>query len=171
MSEPPDLFQQYSTTTLSPPPTTTLLLLHPLFSPSPSSFSSTHTPPTPPNPSISLAPLSKAWRLSLLNHPPIPHLIFDISLPNSTTSVYWDTAPAPTPDAVAVNLREVINIAVTIATETRMRLAKKEEEEGEVRFEVVCGVGDGVSGRGVRLLERWLGGLSRGGEGGEVGDV
>lgn len=72
---------------------------------------------------------------------------------------------------MAVNLREVINIAVTIATETRMRLAK-EGEEGEVRFEVVCGEEDRVSVRGVRLLERWLGGLSRRKEGGgEVGGV
>ncbi|KAH3147362.1 hypothetical protein LV164_004197 [Aspergillus fumigatus] len=59
--------------------------------------------------------------------PPFSHLIFDLTLPKATEGrnhsfqkVYWDIGN-PQGDTLSVEARVVMNLVVTIATETRMR--------------------------------------------------
>lgn len=59
--------------------------------------------------------------------PPFSPLIFDLTLPKATEGrnhsfqkVYWDIGN-PQGDTLSVEARVVMNLVVTIATETRMR--------------------------------------------------
>ncbi|KMK62227.1 hypothetical protein Y699_04610 [Aspergillus fumigatus Z5] len=64
--------------------------------------------------------------------PPFSHLRFDLTLPKATEGrnhsfqkVYWDIGN-PQGDTLSVEARVVMNLVVTIATETRMRAKDKQ---------------------------------------------
>lgn len=88
--------------------------------------------------------------------PPISQLTFDLSLPKedeknkgSFQKIYWDTA-MPEEVSLGVHARDVMTLAITIATVMRMRA------DGDVRFEVTYDETEGVSLKGMTLLKKQL---------------
>jgi hypothetical protein len=108
---------------------------------------------------LNIKSLSVAWRQAVVKAPPISEITFDLALPkpeedgkitgNAFKKVYWDTA-MPQGGGLAVHTRDVMTLAVTIATGTRMRA------DGELRFRVTYDESDGVSLRAMKQLEKQL---------------
>ncbi|KAF4153595.1 hypothetical protein CNMCM8927_005622 [Aspergillus lentulus] len=105
---------------------------------------------------LDIRPLSKAWRQATMKVPPFSHLIFDLTLPKanegrnvSFRKVYWDIG-MPQGDTLTVEARDVMNLAVTIATETRIRA------KGNVCFEIVYDEAEGVAPRVLTRLDKQL---------------
>ncbi|GIJ99566.1 hypothetical protein Aspvir_001700 [Aspergillus viridinutans] len=105
---------------------------------------------------LDIRPLSKAWRQATMKVPPFSHLIFDLTLPkanegrnDSFQKVYWDIG-MPQGDTLSVQAGDVMNLVVTIATETRVRA------KGNVRFEVVYDEAEGVAPRALTRLDQEL---------------
>lgn len=105
---------------------------------------------------LDVGPLSKAWRQALMKVAPISKLTFDLTLPQpgeeSTSvfeTVYWDVA-LPEEGGLAVRTQDVMNIAITIATEMRMRI------DGNLQLGLTYGEAEGASARGMALLKKQL---------------
>ncbi|PKX97903.1 uncharacterized protein P174DRAFT_436349 [Aspergillus novofumigatus IBT 16806] len=105
---------------------------------------------------LDIRPLSKAWRQATMKVPPFSHLIFDLTLPkanegrnDSFRKVYWDIG-IPQGDTLSVEVRDVMNLVVTIATETRIRT------KGSVYFEIVYDEAEGVAPRVLTRLDKQL---------------
>ncbi|KAF4211778.1 hypothetical protein CNMCM8980_008686 [Aspergillus fumigatiaffinis] len=105
---------------------------------------------------LDIRPLSKAWRQATMNVPPFSHLIFDLTLPkanearnDSFRKVYWDIG-MPQGDTLSVETRDVMNLVVTIATETRIRA------KGNVCFEIVYDEDEGAAPRVLTRLDKQL---------------
>jgi hypothetical protein len=110
---------------------------------------------------LDIRPLSKAWRKATMKVPPFSHLIFDLTLPkankgrnDSFQKLYWDVG-MPQGDTLSVQARDVMNMVVTIATETRIRA------KGNVCFEVVYDEAEGVAPRTFTVLDKQLLALQR----------
>ncbi|KAH8696167.1 hypothetical protein BGW36DRAFT_380378 [Talaromyces proteolyticus] len=110
---------------------------------------------------LDIQSLSKAWRQAFTKIPPIPRLIFDLVLPKEDEKskglfqrIYWDTA-MPQEDSIGVRARNVMSLAITIATEMRMR------SNVDVSFEVIYDEMEGVSLKGMALLKKQLLALSK----------
>jgi hypothetical protein len=149
----------------SEPQPTTLVLLQPLANASmlaacrPQTSSSKYE-------FLKIQPLSLAWRQAIIKIPPIPHIIFDLSLPKPPPppspspgevefqKIYSDAA-FPAKGGLGVLIRDVMMMVVTIATETRMRA------EGKVKFEVVFDETENVAPAGLKLLEKQLSALEK----------
>jgi hypothetical protein len=113
---------------------------------------------------LNIQPLSKIWRKELINIPPIPKLIFDLSLPKALAEedekinkVCWETTTEEDKNSLGVSSRDVMTLVVTIATETRMRMRSN---NADVSFEVVYDDAKGGSPRGMALLKKQLLALS-----------
>jgi len=142
------------------PTPTALVLLQPLGNPS------TIAPWLPPmtfsrhqHRYLNLQPLGLQWRQAITKAPPIAHLIFDLSLPKPESheefqKVYWDSG-VPNEGGIAVRIRDVMMLVITLATGTRMRV------EGEVKFEVRYGEGKGIRENVIRSLEKQLAALEK----------
>jgi hypothetical protein len=108
---------------------------------------------------LDIRPLSLAWRQAVTKVPPISHITFDLTLPRpvedekSTSGefqkVYWDTA-VPKEGGLAVGTQDVMTLAITLATGTRMRA------DGILKFRITYDETEGASLRGVKLLEKQL---------------
>jgi hypothetical protein len=152
--------------TSKPPqtPPTTLALLQPLASPN--LLASCRDPDsrlvrksngsvcgTSNNEYLNIQPLSLAWRQAVIKAPPISQLTFDLALPkHKGEKVYWDTA-LPREGGLAVRTQDVMTLAITIATGTRMRA------DGVLKFGVTYDETEGVSLRAMKLLEKQLSAL------------
>jgi hypothetical protein len=109
---------------------------------------------------LNIQPLSLKWRQALPNIAPITHLIFDLTLPRplppSSSSgglefqkIYWDTR-IPSEGGLAVLVRDVTTMVVTIATGMRMRA------DGVLKFDVVYDQSEGVTPKAMNLLQKQL---------------
>lgn len=94
---------------------------------------------------LDIRPLSKAWRQATIKVMPFSHLIFDLTLPkqhegrnDSFHKVYWDTG-MPQGDSLDIQVQDVMNLVIIIATETRIRA------KGNVCFELVYDETEGVA--------------------------
>ncbi|KAF2423574.1 hypothetical protein EJ08DRAFT_737389 [Tothia fuscella] len=74
---------------------------------------------------LSIAPLSQAWRRAMANSAPRAEAVLDMRLPviseGSSPQICWDTV-IPRNGGLVVRMQEVIRIAITIATDVRMRV-------------------------------------------------
>jgi hypothetical protein len=136
-----------------------LVLLQPLANPDmltacrrPSTYTS--------NQYLNIQPLSLKWRQALTNIAPITQIIFDLTLPcplpPSSSSgglefqkIYWDTG-IPPEGGLAVLVRDVTTMVVTIATGMRMRA------DGVLKFDVVYDQSEGVTLKAMNLLQKQL---------------
>ncbi len=140
-------------------PPTILVLLQPLASPD--MLTACRPPKTYTKYQyLNIQPLSLEWRQALTNIAPIIHLIFDLTLPRplppSSSSgelefqnIYWDTG-IPSEGGIAVLIRDVSTMVVTIATGIRMRA------DGVLKFEVVYDQSEGVTPNAMKLLQKHL---------------
>ena len=136
---------------------------------------------TPVSEILDLTALDKAWRRIVSQVLPVSAIVFDISLPkpeakretgaepNAETvakgndpeddfqKIYWTVSAPDSNDTVTIELRDVMRIAVTIASTTRVRVLWGED----VRFDVVFNKADNPSIRGVELLKKQLEGISQ----------
>jgi hypothetical protein len=125
---------------------------------------------------LNLSALDKAWRRTVSQMLPASAIVFDISLPKPAAKhetgaepkaetvaegndpeddfqkIYWSVSAPDSNDTVAIELRDVMRIAVTIASTTRVRVPRGED----VWFDVVFNEEDNPSGRGVELLKKQL---------------
>jgi hypothetical protein len=90
----------------------------------------------------------------VIKAPPISQLTFDLALPKQEgdetfEKVYWETA-MPRAGGLAVRTQDVMTLAITIATGTRMRA------DGVLRFGVAYDETEGVSPEARKLLEKQL---------------
>jgi hypothetical protein len=109
---------------------------------------------------LNIQPLSLKWRQALPNIAPITHLIFDLTLPHPLPpssfpgglefqKIYWDTG-LPSEGGLAVLVRDVTTMVITIATGMRMRA------DGVLKFEVVYDQSEGVTPKAMNLLQKQL---------------
>jgi len=108
---------------------------------------------------LNIRPLSKAWRRAVTKVQPISHITFDLTLPKADggekstndgfQEVYWDTA-MPQEGGIAVHTQDVMTLAITLATGTRMRA------QGPLRFGVTYNETEGVTLRAMTLLKKQL---------------
>jgi hypothetical protein len=103
---------------------------------------------------LNIQPLSLAWRQAVIKAPPISQLTFDLTLPKHEgdeifEKVYWDTG-MPREGGLAVRTQDVMTLAITIATGTRMRA------DGVLKFGVAYDETEGVSIKAMKLLEKQL---------------
>ncbi|KAI1325166.1 hypothetical protein F5Y16DRAFT_275892 [Xylariaceae sp. FL0255] len=137
---------------------------------------SRRTNETPVSENLDLTALDKAWRRAISELSPTAAIVFDLSLPkpeakreteaepkvetvteeshqeNDFQRIYWTVSAPGGNDAITVELRQVMRIAVTIASTTRVRVPRGEE----VQFDVVFNEEDRPSVRGVELLKKQL---------------
>ncbi|PMD16255.1 hypothetical protein NA56DRAFT_649624 [Hyaloscypha hepaticicola] len=109
---------------------------------------------------LNIQPLSLKWRQALTNIAPITHLIFDLTLPRPLSpssfpgglefqKIYWDTG-LPSEGGLAVLVRDVTTMVITITTGMRMRAG------GVLKFEVVYDQSEGVTPKAMNLLQKQL---------------
>lgn len=121
---------------------------------------------------LDLTVLDKAWRHTVSRLLPVSAIVFDISLPKPEAKretraeiaaegndhehdfqkIYWTVSAPDRNDTIAIELRDVMRIAVTIASTARMRVPLGEH----VRFDIVFNEEDNPSISGVKLLKRQL---------------
>lgn len=130
---------------------------------------------------LDLTALDKAWRRTVNQMLPASAIIFNISLPQPAAKfkinaepeaktvakgndsedgfqkIYWSVSAPDTHDAVLIELRDVMRIAVTIASTTRMRVPRGET----LWFDVVFNEEDNPSVRGVDQLKSQLKAISQ----------
>ncbi|KAI0124311.1 hypothetical protein BJ170DRAFT_638853 [Xylariales sp. AK1849] len=119
---------------------------------------------------LDISALRKAWVQAVGKVLPVSLITFDLSLPQPDGSVegegegegvaegkgkrfrnvYWDTSTPSHGQHLAVLAPDVMRLAVSIATTTRMRV------QGDLRFELVYNEKDGVSTRAMALLKKQL---------------
>jgi len=143
-----------------------------------SAHPSGRTSKTPVSEILDLTALDKAWRRTLSQVLPASAIVFDISLPKPEAkretgaepraetvaegndndpeddfqNIYWTVSAPDSNNTVAIELRDVMRIAVTIASTTRVRVPLGED----LQFDVVFNEEDKPSVRGVELLKKQL---------------
>lgn len=113
---------------------------------------------------LDISALDKAWRHAMVKAPPASHITFDLSLPKSVDDgddgdapprVYWDTALPRDGHHFGVSARNVMRLAVCIATLTRVRA------EGDVLFALSYDEKDKTTHRVLDTLTRQLGNIEK----------
>lgn len=109
---------------------------------------------------LNIQPLNAAWRQAITKATPPRDVIFDLTLPKGNTStsgferVYWSSA-LPREGGLAVHFRDVMILAVTLATNIRMRVA------GNLKFSIIADESEGIRPESVRKLNMQLLALAR----------
>ncbi|KAF2425359.1 hypothetical protein EJ08DRAFT_594525 [Tothia fuscella] len=104
---------------------------------------------------LNIQPLNAAWRQAITKATPPSEVILDLTLPKGETGpggserVYWSSA-LPRQGGQAVNFKDVMSLAVTLATNIRMRTTR------DLTFSVITDKLDGIRPESVQLLDKQL---------------
>jgi hypothetical protein len=104
---------------------------------------------------LNIQPLNAAWRQAITRATPPREVIFDLTLPKGETSssgferVYWSSA-LPQQGGLAVHFQDVMTLAVTLATNIRMRTA------GDLKFSIITDEPEGIQPESMQKLDMQL---------------